>query len=1035
MRILKKVGKALLVLVFVLIISAALGMWYLFTPEKLTPIVNKQAKDYLVCHTIIEKVEPTFFGTYPFFGLEITNLCLTENKNASETDTLLYTPKCFASVNVMSYLLDGNIKINPFLVEDGYLNFKIDSLGNSNLNILKDSSDSSEADSQASSLGDIDISHVEFKNFNATYTDESTFRKADISNLNAKLELKYSKEKQYFDLDMQLNKLLFTTSDSMDLYIEAQNCDLQIKSKAKDRNLFDSDLKLVCKAMTVSMTGDTLLSQMKFDTHLPFNANLSENSYDFKEAKLLINDEQAISFNGNVNLLKDYSISTNINYSAEELNIEKIIALIPKAYSEPLKDIRATGYAKVSGSITGLISETSIPLVTTHIDCYKGEIKYTGYPRVKAIKLSMLAKVDLNKIESSNLTINSSYAKIEHSSVSLKGEISNILETPVYDLYSQGDLNLADFKSFIPKDQNISISGLLNGNLHTQFSQSDLDKEAYHRIYLTGDFETQNFYACYDDSIKVNLPQAKLKLNLPSQSRLDKNLRLANICINAPSLNINLSPTMRAATENLELSVDINQLVKGISAPITACSFKFSSLNATVDTLSVSANHAKGEFEYAPTREAKQEIALINSTLNSQEIVIASKDSILFDAKKLYAKTNLKYDDSQNNLILKWQPEVAIRFSDAIYDLGKQLKGEIPNISFTLDADTMAIKKADLILGDSDFSLTGKLTDISKYLNKQALLKGNFNLVSKSIDIYELMDIFSGMGNQDSSLVSNEAVSSEDDPFMVPKGVEIRLNTTIDQTIVNDNIIENIKGGLSVKDGTLVLDQMGFTSRAANMQLTAMYRSDRKNHLFSGIDFHLLDIDVSELVALIPSVDAMIPMLKSFKGKGEFHLAGETYLKSDYSLKQSTIRGAAAFQGQDLTLMDTETFDMIASKLLFKKKTKNVIDSLSVEMTLFKDEIDLYPFLIVLDNYKAVISGRHNTDNHFNYHISVTDTPLPVRLGLDVSGTMDELKYKLVPCQYKHLFDPKKQGALEQQTLRLKKLISESLKENVKEIK
>ena len=174
---------------------------------------------------------------------------------------------------------------------------------------------------------------------------------------------------------------------------------------------------------------------------------------------------------------------------------------------------------------------------------------------------------------------------------------------------------------------------------------------------------------------------------------------------------------------------------------------------------------------------------------------------------------------------------------------------------------------------------------------------------------------------------------------------------------------------------------------------------------------------------------------KSFKGKGEFHLAGETYLKSDYSLKQSTIRGAAAFQGQELTLMDTETFGMIAKKLMFKKKTVNVIDSLSVEMTLFKDEIDVYPFLIVMDNYKAVISGRHNMDNSFNYHISVTDTPLPVRLGLNVTGTIDDLKYNIVDCKYKHLYNPKKQGAMESQTLRLKKLISESLKKNVKEFK
>jgi len=48
---------------------------------------------------------------------------------------------------------------------------------------------------------------------------------------------------------------------------------------------------------------------------------------------------------------------------------------------------------------------------------------------------------------------------------------------------------------------------------------------------------------------------------------------------------------------------------------------------------------------------------------------------------------------------------------------------------------------------------------------------------------------------------------------------------------------------------------------------------------------------------------------------------------------------------------------------------------------------------------------------------------------------MDELKYKLVSCQYKHLYNPKKQGSMEAQTLRLKKLISESLKENVKPIK
>ncbi|MDA3780425.1 MAG: hypothetical protein PF487_09455 [Bacteroidales bacterium] len=1034
MKILKKIGIALLIFIFALIIGASISLWYVFTPEKLTSIINKQAKKYLSCNTNIQKVETSFFSTYPFFGLEITNLCLTENTNFINIDTLLYTHKCFVSINAKSYLFNGNITIKPFLFEDGYLNFKIDSLGYSNFDILKSDSASTESDSEELSLGDIDISNVEFKNFNANYSDESTSRKADITNLNAKLGIKYNSEKQYFDLDMQLNSMLFTTSDSMNLYVEAKNCDLKINSKANDKDLFDSDVKLVCKDISVSMAGDRILSNIKFISHLPFNVQLSENTYDLKESKFIINDEQEVLFSGLIKLLNDNSIFTDIKYSTNELDIEKIVALIPKAYSEPLKDITAKGFTKVTGSVKGIVSDTNVPVITTNLKYYKGNIKYTGYPTVKDIELSMSTKVDMNKNKSSDIIINSSYAKILHSSVNVKGNISNILQTPVYNIYSNGDYILEDFNSFIPKEQNIVVSGKVNGNMHARFSQSDIDKEEYHRIYLNGDFNTKNFYAVYEDSIKIDLPSAKIKLNLPSQTRADKNLIFANIKIDVPNLGIEMSPTMNTATQNLELNVDINNMAKGLSAPISSCSFKFASLYAIADTLSVKSNNAYGQLKFIPTFKSKQEIAVINSTINSKEIIIASNDSILFDAKKLYAKTNFKYDDSQNNIMLKLQPEVDISFSDATYELSEQLKGDIPNISFTLNPDTMEIKRAELVLGNSDFSLSGELTDISKYLNKQALLKGNFNLVSNHTDVYQLMDIFNGMGSQDTSLVKNEDITTEDDPFMVPKGIAIRMKTKINQTIVNDNIIENIKGGLTVKDGTLVLDQMGFTTKAANMQLTAMYRSSRKNHLFTSIDFHLLNIDIAELIDLFPSVDTIIPMLKSFEGKGEFHLAGETYLKSDYSLKQSTIRGAAAFEGQELKLMDSETFDMIADKLMFKKKTENFIDSLSVEMTLYKDEIDLYPFLIVMDNYKAVISGRHNTDNRFNYHISVTDTPLPVRLGLNVSGEIDDLKYDLVPCKYKHLYNPKKQGAMEAQTLRLKKLISDALKENVKEV-
>ena len=144
----------------------------------------------------------------------------------------------------------------------------------------------------------------------------------------------------------------------------------------------------------------------------------------------------------------------------------------------------------------------------------------------------------------------------------------------------------------------------------------------------------------------------------------------------------------------------------------------------------------------------------------------------------------------------------------------------------------------------------------------------------------------------------------------------------------------------------------------------------------------------------------------------------------------STLRAAGAIEGKDLVVMDSETFEKI-SKYLFKEDTPNVVDSVSVELTVFKDEVDLYPFLIAMDKYKAIIGGRHNIneDLDFNYHISLAS---PLRLGLDIKGSLDDVKLVPVPCKYAQMYNPKKQNAVQARTLQLKKMISDSLKDNVK---
>jgi hypothetical protein len=75
-------------------------------------------------------------------------------------------------------------------------------------------------------------------------------------------------------------------------------------------------------------------------------------------------------------------------------------------------------------------------------------------------------------------------------------------------------------------------------------------------------------------------------------------------------------------------------------------------------------------------------------------------------------------------------------------------------------------------------------------------------------------------------------------------------------------------------------------------------------------------VNISEMLQIIPELDTVVPMLKSFAGRAECHIAGEMYLKSNYDIKYSTLRGAVAIEGQDLVLLEGETFDKISKYLM-----------------------------------------------------------------------------------------------------------------------
>ena len=151
-------------------------------------------------------------------------------------------------------------------------------------------------------------------------------------------------------------------------------------------------------------------------------------------------------------------------------------------------------------------------------------------------------------------------------------------------------------------------------------------------------------------------------------------------------------------------------------------------------------------------------------------------------------------------------------------------------------------------------------------------------------------------------------------------------------------------------------------------------------------------------------------------------------------MKYSTLKAACSIEGSDLVVLDSETFDKIKRLLMFSKKTDNKIDSLDVQFTVFKNEIDVYPFAVSMDKYSAMLYGRHNLDMSYDYNIAVLSPPILSRLGVEIKGPdFDNMKFKVRRSRHRNMFKPEKRDYKEEKIAEIKKIISNSLKENVRQ--
>lgn len=1065
-----------------IIIILAIVFGIILTPKRATALVNKYAKEFITCDYEIGKVDITLFKTFPDVGVEIENLTLINKVEGCPNDTLAAVGDCVISLNVKELLFNNNIIVNTASLRKGTVNAFFDKDGNNNFDIFVSSDTEEKPEEETDETNDsssymIDLKSLILNNINLSYIDLASNTEAvckgfdlnlkgnlnednikgnislNINNLSANIaddstsmngviegfemnsKLDYSSENIAATPSVRLGNTKFEMTGSTALAASFSDC--QLATNCVMRNLDDAILdatSLKINDIAMNLNGEKYLDSIniRLESLPTLNVNLSKKETSFEKISLIINDI-IINIAGNVAMNGD-DINMNLNVATNDIEVGKMMKMVPASIlGDALDGIDVDGKLQLNADVSGVYNDSTMPLVVADVNFNEGYLnmpKTLPYP-VTGINTSVKAGVNLN--DKTDVTLNSLIAKMNNSKVSANGTVRDVLGKQRCDVRVKADVKSDDIKSFLPDDIKLKAGILADVDVRGRvddFINMNLDGTQLNATITLNDMTVN----CFDT---INAASSRLTLNAAFPRRASENLaeNFFDCDINGADLTADITDMMSVKLDKFAVSGFLSNILKDSSNPSAICEFAFNHLIFNMDDIDFEGNNSNGSVAMLrSTNKGNTSYAMV---FGSDDIAF-SMDGLSLATESIALDATADYDETAENALAQWNPKFDIDLSRAVFDSDEF--GEtvfVPEINMKYNDEGLMIEDSKVVIGNSDFSLKGTLTNLSNHFMNDELLRGEFDFTSDYTDVTELLGLFSGAGSTDTvveqTAVAVDTAVVEDDPFIVPLGTDIILHTLINRATFDNIDVRNVGGDFTVKDGNFVLQQVGFTTDAATMMLTAIYKSPRKNHLYVGFDFHLLDIDIAEMINLVPDIDTIVPMLKSFAGNAEFHLAAETNLKSDYSLKYSTLKAACSIEGKDLVVLDSETFNEIKRYLMFNKNTSNKIDALDVQFTLFRNEIDVYPFLVSLDKYQVALYGRHNLDMSYDYNFSVINPPILNKLGLEVKGPdFDDMHFKLRRGKIKNIYKPEKRDHVEEKILELKKVISESLKENIK---
>ena len=994
--------------VVILITLIALGLDSLSNPRVINRLLFRYVPDYAAAVVTVEDVDVTVFSSYPDVQIELAGVRVATpaldsvKENVLVYDTLLRLDTLRLSL-CLPHLLKRDVKVNELLLSSPRLNIA-ERKGKYNFDILvPQENDTTESEPY----------RIQWDKVNLT------------------------------------DGIILVSSDSLDLY------DLQIDSiylsscgQFTDSLLEgDASLALRLEDATVELAGslrDTVAARAVLS--VPYVENLLALLPDALRKRTI----------------KENTLSGGINVKAQcampNARLQEILADTCSTMMDKLKASGIFVQAKVAvDSLHGGHPKRKIQLDNLSLRAearYDAKVLDSSFVRVDTLRfnsgsswisasglgaykrarewmrLNLQAKLYLKEL--AELTRMDTIARVRgqlRANVQTSFYLDDLLKRKVYDIHSESDVKGDDVFVAVRGTRMGLFADSLRIHLTTNMERVSKRTGKKDTALLDARLAFRQIKVRYRRNIKAELEGARVFLY--ADDLTDHTVPRLHAMLSMEGVDVQRADSLRMLAQKLRVSGSMRPDKKAAFVPATTARISLDSVffikprnGMLLDSVRMNLtavprfrrfyrDSVSGERVAIPDSDRK--IMTLDSLLRLGQTVLA--DSAMMETYyKRFANTGKVYVRT-----------LGLRHK------GDDLRPTVRRMDITLNDDTLTLNSFRMRIGRSMVSLKGDVHHLRRYLIRGKTLDANLELESPRIDLNQLSQAWQrqqrrrerldsialaeNMSLLEDSLqfaqssqandtlltdgTSYESVDSLATSLIVlPNNLNVRFRAKVDTVIFSGMRLHEFKGQIRLNDQTLAITNLSTSTKVGKMRMNLVYACRDTLSAHAAADLSMDSVQIGDLVKALPELDSVMPMLRSFDGSVACDAAARLKLNRDMSIDLPSVNACAWLRGTNMVLLDGETFSEIAKMLMFSKKTRNVIDSLSVEVMVENNKVQIFPFMLTIDKYYAGVGGTQNLDGSFNYHISLFK---PLKIALDVYGTdFKHIKFNpFVKAKYK----------------------------------